>query len=125
MPADPAPVISAFDDAALAETHSIVIEPWPGLRWVHIGQQRIAVSPDPDLDLSEATRALVQTFRSQKSSDRFSWEGAAEIAVRSLGVGGLLAEIARLHNENAALGEALSILSADSAILADVADGNV
>jgi len=89
------PYIGEMTDGSLEGVHALSVLPWPDLRWLHLGDQRIAVRPEPEADLTFLVEQVVQ--ETEHLNLKMKWDDAVRLVLEKAGVPGLLDEIARLQ----------------------------
>jgi len=90
------PFIGEATDGSLEGVHTISVVPWPDLRWFHLGDQRIAVRPEPEADLTALVEQVVQETEELRLKTMV-WDDVVRVILEKAGVPGLLDEIARLQ----------------------------
>ena len=87
--------IGEAEPGVLSDVHSVHLTPWPGLRWVHIKGQRIAVKPAPVADLA-SIRQQVDEALAKMPDHPMAWSEVLDVVLSAAGVPGLLDEADRL-----------------------------
>ena len=95
MSDEPRPVIRPVEADALADAHTLVIDAWPGLRWIAFEGSPRTLLVDPSIQMDEIKQKATDAFDDGNDAGT-PWGEVLQAVLDAIGVAGMLQEIADL-----------------------------